>query len=602
MGTTEVFLLLFTISIAGGVLPLLVRDSARVLHLLLCLAAGFFLGVVFLHLLPELAHAGAMREETWGWMLAGLLLVLVLDLGLFGKQSHAAVGWATLIGLTVHAVAMGLSLGVLRGIEVVFLWALLSHKFGEAFSLASALRFTVASKRGVFLLVLLFAVTTPVAMLVGESVQEGLSREFAPILAAVAAGSFLYVAVGDLLPEVFHEAEDRIVKLVLLLSGVGFAAISSGGEHVAAHSTEQVPPEAGGLLEAVLQGGTEFWGFFQDAAPFLLLGFFVAALIRAFLPPRWLAGLLGRSDFGSIVRASAVGAPLPLCSCSVLPTAISLHRRGASKGSTVAFLVSTPETGVDSISVTWALMDPLMTVARPLGAFVSATVAGLAASLVERRGDPREVHAAPGCAGEHDEGDELVDGDAAGVRFKKGVHYAFVDIFDDIMPSMLLGIAIAALFALVLPDNFLAAPWASGFPGLLLAACIGVPIYVCASASTPIAVALMLKGLSPGAALVFLLVGPATNLGSLFALAKVLGSRIVAAYLASVILCAIGLGVLLNLVYGWLDPAPLVRRVVPPQHWSEWIRLACALALVLLCAASLWRRRWLRRLFVAAPV
>jgi hypothetical protein len=568
--------------VIGGGLPLFVRSSETALHRLLSLAAGFFLGLVFLDLLPHVDFSGTNGPALWQWVLAGLLAVLVLDLGIFGKQSHAAVGWTTLIGLTVHAFSMGLGLGMLTTAPVALGWGLSIHKLGETFSLASALRFTIKDRRVVLGLIVGFSCVTPAGLLAGDALRETVTPHVAAVCTAIAAGSFLYVAVGDLLPEVFHNAEDRLPKLGMLLGGVAFAWLASEGHgevhgnHVHLHT---------GTMTLALEA---FWGFFARAAPYLLLGFLVATMVHAWLPRHWLQRAMGRNDFSSVAAAAVVGAPLPLCSCSVLPTAIGLRQAGASKAATVSLLVSTPETGPDSIAMTWALLDPVMTIVRPISAVTSALVAGIATILFGDDTAPTSNEAEAPCSDHSETPPEQEP--SPGLR--RSLRYAFVDVLDDIMPSLLIGTAIAAFLTVLLPADQHLLRWLAASPlGLFAAALIGAPIYVCASASTPIAAALMLKGLSPGAALVFLLVGPATNFGSLLVLRRELGTRVVTIYLVCVIATAIALGAVVDLIFSPADVTP--RLAGDAAHLHENIgpvSLAAAILLGGLCLASLRRR------------
>jgi len=543
--TELLLLLMFVASVAGGGVPLLLRDTDRLLHVSLSLAAGFFLGVVFLHLLPELSaqRGGIGGTELWAWALAGLLVLLVLDLGVFGHGGHAAMGWATLIGLTIHAAAAGIGFGVYwQGpVSMVLVWALLSHKFGETFSLMSAMRFSLTSRVKLLAVLVVFSTITPLSMFLGLSLRETVGSRVGSMLSALAVGTFLYVAVGELLPEVFHENRDRLLKVSMLILGVMFAALSSGSDAHGGSAAESTQ-EATWLAQWV----EEFLGFFVASAPFLLIGFFVAGLIRVVLPQRLLTRLMGKNDVRSVMTASAIGVPLPLCSCSVLPTALSLRKSGASKGATVSFLVSTPETGVDSIAVTYALLDPTMTVARPIAALVSATAAGLATTVLDRDEPGAEVESsdldgAP---------DSCCDDDDARPKrqgLKDALRYAFVDLVDDILPVLLIGFAVSALLQVFLPGDLLGG--ATGGLGYLMALVIGVPVYICATASTPVAAALIAKGLSPGAALVFLLVGPATNLGSIIVLVRALGKRAVTVYLTVVVIVSVLFGIALDAFY-----------------------------------------------------
>jgi hypothetical protein len=305
------------------------------------------------------------------------------------------------------------------------------------------------------------------------------------------------------------------------------------------------------LFELVGKILLECWGLLVEAAPYVLFGFLAAGLLKAFLPVEMVARHLGSKSVASVLKASLFGIPLPLCSCGVIPAAIGLRRQGASKGASAAFLVSTPETGVDSIAVTWALLDPIMTLVRPLAAFVTATVTGLLINALPEEESPAVPPApAPGCG---------CSGSACGEtpppppslrrRLADGLGYAFGELLGDIGKWLLLGILLAGLIAALVPAAFFARHLGGEFTSLFLMLLAGVPMYICASASTPIAAALVLKGLSPGAALVFLLAGPATNAATLAVVARFWGRKITAVYLASIALCSLVSGYLVNRLY-----------------------------------------------------
>jgi len=323
------------------------------------------------------------------------------------------------------------------------------------------------------------------------------------------------------------------------------------------------------LLNSTLNVLIETSRIFLEAAPYVVLGLVAAALLYTFFPQEKIQQHLGRKGLGSIIKASLFGIPLPLCSCGVLPTAMSLKDRGASRGATVSFLVSTPETGVDSMAVTYALINPAMTVLRPVSAFLSAAVAGLA---VDKWGG-REAGARNGhetdcqVCGDHDcETEHQWTG-----RLRGSIRYIANDFFPDIANWLLLGLIISGIVAALLPADFL-----TGVPGsaqLFLAVAAGVPIYICASASTPIAAALMAKGVSPGAALVFLLVGPATNLASLLVVGRRMGKRTAAIYLLSLVVVALLIGWCVNALMGGWNWVPRIANPELHEHYTmfNWV-------------------------------
>ncbi len=319
-----------------------------------------------------------------------------------------------------------------------------------------------------------------------------------------------------------------------------------------------------------------------EASPWLLAGFFLAGLLHAWIPVHRIAAHLGGSGAGSVLKAALLGAPLPLCSCSVIPVASALRRRGASKAATAGFLISTPETGVDSVSVTYALLGPAMAVIRPVAAVLTAVVAGLTIRRLDpdpppRAGSPEPREPAPSCCGRGpsavapsycggESGPQIPvtrerpDKTTAGRRLREGLAYGFLTMFTDLGHWLALGFVLAGLVSAALPPGLLEGRIAAGPAGMALAILVALPIYVCATASTPIAAALIAKGLSPGTALVFLLVGPATNATTMVVVARELGRRCLLIYVASIVAVALACGLLTDLL---LAPA---GGVLPADH------------------------------------
>jgi len=303
-----------------------------------------------------------------------------------------------------------------------------------------------------------------------------------------------------------------------------------------------------------------------EAAPWLVLGLVIGGLIKALVPTRFLQKHLSGNGLASITKAALFGAPLPLCSCGVIPAALGLRRAGASKPATVSFLVSTPETGVDSVTISYALLGPFMAIVRPIAAVVSAIVAGLlvgrsedeqqkssnlkeSSDLKESQVDSccsRKVEVEEKkscCSSKKQEVNSCCDtsNDTTQKPQKKtfwreawaGIVYSFSSLFVDVLFWLLIGLVFAALVKTFVPITFLA-EWGSGLPAMLVMLVIGIPMYVCATASTPIAAGLLLAGVSPGTAMVFLMAGPATNISTLGIIGKELGRRSLTAYLTGV--------------------------------------------------------------------
>ncbi len=292
----------------------------------------------------------------------------------------------------------------------------------------------------------------------------------------------------------------------------------------------------------------QFIELFLELSPWLLLGLFFSGLFKTVIPQAIVQRWLGGRGISPIFRAAIIGAPLPLCSCSVLPVALSLKRSGASPGATISFLVSTPETGVDSISVSYALLGPFMAVIRPVAAVVSAVGVGLVVLLNGYKSEPAvaQSNATSSCCCETEcsQTAQTKPEDEQG-SFINGQRYAFSAVLDDMKWWLVVGTMIAAIFSQYISTQMLG-EWGQGPLAMIVMALIGIPVYICATASTPIAAALMLAGVSPGAVLVFMLVGPATNIGSIAILKKEMGSRVITTYLVSMIVVSIALGLLLD--------------------------------------------------------
>jgi HflK protein len=362
------------------------------------------------------------------------------------------------------------------------------------------------------------------------------------------------------------------------------------------------------VIEFLAQVGRETWWILREASVFLLLGFVLGGVLAVLIPRQLILRLLGRGRVTSVLWASAIGVPLPLCSCGVLPAAIRLSKQGATRGATVSFLISTPETDVDAIALTYGLMGPKFAVFRAAAGVVTALVAGIATNLFGERRRPAvdpaglaeavapEVGPAPPVELPLDEPGAPATGIPARVR--QVLRYAFRELLDEIAHWLVLGIVVAALVAVLVPPSVVERYLGGGLVTMLLMLVIAVPIYTCASASTPVAAALILKGLDPGAALVFLLAGPATNIGAVIVLLKFLGRRVVSIYLASIALVSVAAGYGLNWVFTRWEVDPVAEIGAASGLVPEPVKVAGAVVLVALLVRSLWRtpvpEEWLR--------
>ncbi|MCD6460551.1 SO_0444 family Cu/Zn efflux transporter [bacterium] len=287
-----------------------------------------------------------------------------------------------------------------------------------------------------------------------------------------------------------------------------------------------------------------FWDVLGEMSPYLLFGFFVAGLLSVCISPVFIQTHLGRNSIGSIIKASLFGVPLPLCSCGVIPVSVSLRKHGASKGATTAFLISTPQTGVDSILVTLSLLGPVFALFRPILAFVSGIIGGVFVNLTDKENGYLDLKVdkcnAQCCAGKGEK--SLIN---------RIFHYGFIVLPKDLAGSLLVGLIIAAAISSLLPKDLFTGMWSTGIQTKLLVMLLGIPLYVCATASVPIAWSLLAIGISPGAALIFLMTGPATNAATLVTMWKVIGKKATVIYLLTVALTALAGGIILDKIYSF---------------------------------------------------
>lgn len=355
------------------------------------------------------------------------------------------------------------------------------------------------------------------------------------------------------------------------------------------------------------------WTLLEQSSLYILFGLLVGGLLKVFLSPDYVATHLGKGSVKSVFKAALLGVPIPLCSCGVLPAAAQLKKQGANNGATTAFLIATPESGADSIAVSWALLDPLLTVARPVAAFISAFVAGVLENLLSYRESqsatlptlpalpmallPMASPALASCEGASCGcGEEHHPHQAQGLwnRLLQGTRYAVNDIWGDLAGWFFVGIAAAACITVMVPDDLITRHLGGGLGSMLLMLLVGIPMYICATASTPIAAALILKGVSPGTALVFLLAGPATNIAALAVLIRILGKKGVVVYLASIAVVSVLCGLALDGVYFALGLSAMATIGVVAETLPHWLMLG-ATGVLLLLSALILVRRFLRK-------
>jgi len=325
----------------------------------------------------------------------------------------------------------------------------------------------------------------------------------------------------------------------------------------------------------------DLWATVAEMSPYLLFGFLVAGILSVLISQRLVERHLGGKGIWPLLKASLFGVPLPLCSCGVIPVSVSLHKHGASKAATISFLLSTPQTGADSIFVTLSLLGPLFAVFRPLAAFVTGIVGGGLINIFEpSKGNENR--------NQPERSEECCSGEKNNRRIIRGLKYGFVTLPRDIGRAMLVGLVIAAAISALVPDSYFAERLGTGIFAMVVMMFLGIPVYVCATASVPVAAALILKGLTPGAALIFLMTGPATNAASFVTIWKALGSRTAIVYLLTVAGCALVSGILLDYIAAGVDFEIAAR---PGWMLPAAIKYICAFILIAVLAIGVIRRK-----------
>ena len=277
---------------------------------------------------------------------------------------------------------------------------------------------------------------------------------------------------------------------------------------------------------------------FNKISPFLILGFLISGILSVLLTVEMISKYLGEKSFLSIFFASLFGIPLPLCSCGVIPVTAYLRNHGASKGSSASFLISTPQTGVDSIMVTYSLLGPLMAIYRPMIAFISGLIGGYLINKYDDSLDELEKNNCDeDCCIEYDSKSKII----------KILHYGFIRLPLDIFKPLIIGLLLSAFISIIIPDNSFVSI-GGGILGMFIMLFISLPMYICATASIPLAFIFLEKGFSLGAILVFLMAGPATNLTTITVTLKILGKKSTAIYLSTIIFISLISGYALDFI------------------------------------------------------
>ncbi len=313
----------------------------------------------------------------------------------------------------------------------------------------------------------------------------------------------------------------------------------------------------------------EIVALFVDMVPYITLGILIAGVLHVLLSKDFVAKQIGHNNVSSVFKSAIFGVPLPLCSCGVVPTAVYLKNSGASKSAVMSFLISTPQTGVDSIAATWGMLGPLFAFFRAVTALITGMLGGIANFMLDRLSGKKDGEEAAHISEEelhegHHHGpkiemDTIEDKRYAGFwgKFRKMFDYAFFELLDDIAVNFIVGLAISAVISIVIPDDFFAGSFLSRpLISMVFMVIIGIPMYICSTASIPIAVAMIAKGFSPGAAYVFLVAGPATNAASLAIITKALGRKTSVRYIITIMISSLLFGFVMNFIYTKLSLSP----------------------------------------------
>ena len=316
------------------------------------------------------------------------------------------------------------------------------------------------------------------------------------------------------------------------------------------------------LVEILEKFVWQFVTLFSEMAPFLLLGFLLAGILHVWVPNHLYVPKISKTNFKSVLWSALFGIPLPICSCGVIPTSIALRKEGASKGASVSFLISTPATGVDSILATYSLLGGPFAILRPVAAFMTAMLGGLFTNVVTKKEpetgvavvgethEPHHEHEHCDCEGDHcscsQEGHDEHSKKSFAQKVRETLEYGFVNMIGDVSKWLIIGLLLGALIAAFVPDDFFLFLHEYPLLCMVVVLVLAMPMYTCATGSIPLALALVEKGITPGAALVLLMAGPATSIASMLVVGKAFGKRTLAAYLTSIALGALFFGFVID--------------------------------------------------------
>lgn len=324
------------------------------------------------------------------------------------------------------------------------------------------------------------------------------------------------------------------------------------------------------MLDSIMSVMIETVYFFNEIAIYLVFGFLVAGILHILFPDSFITKHFGKSNKYSVLKASLFGIPLPICSCGIIPVSTSMKKKGASDGAVISFLISTPQIGADSFMITYSLIGWIFGIFRILSAFISAVFAGLILNLFskdEKKKENKTVEI------------EQLKSDFKS-RLSEILPYIQFEIFGSIAKHLVYGILVAAAISIFIPESFFSQYLNNNFLSMLIMLVVGIPMYICATSSTPIAASLILKGISPGAALVFLLVGPATNALTISAVAKTMGKKAVVIYLATISVASVMMGYIMNFIAFELNIS--IMHHAEHEMLPTWLKIGGSIILAIM--------------------
>lgn len=564
----------------GPVLGWMLRASAMGLQLLDGFVFASILGLCFVHLIPEaVAGAGVLAVGT---LALGFLAPLWIErkMGeLPGRDSHGWILFLVMVGLVAHSALDGAALAGAaahgpggRVLPLAVAGGIVLHRLPVGLLIWWAFRPRFGTARALLVLAMVGTSTIWGYLLLGDALHE-LGGVLTAHVVAFVAGSILHVVLHQTRPEGFSHRTHNCPHWAGAGAMVAMGLLwFLGAQPEAAHGHAHAAVHPGSVAEA-------FRHLVIESAPALLLGFLAAGLVQTFLPEAGVAWLRRGGAVRQTLKGMAFGLPLPICSCGVVPVYQSLVRRGAPLTAGLAFLVATPELGIDALLLTIPLLGAPMAAARLAAAVAVAMVVGLVVGTYAR-GTATEGEG--GCGSECCK-EEAPPG--LGAKLAAAWRYGMIELVDHTGPWIFTGLLVAAVAEPYLQlDGLVALP---AWQQVLVLTLIGMPIYVCATGATPVAAVLLAKGVAPGAVIAFLLAGPATNVTTFGVLRQLHGRRVALAFVVVTVACCF----LAGMAGGWFpELAGAAELAETHEHAPSALELGATAIMALAFLGSLLRQ------------